>query len=155
MPGAQGSKRHVGKGVMIESSKRVKPWRDDVRAAMLTPTVYLNVDTEGRHPITTPLAATITFWFDRPKAHYKANGELRDTAPAFPMGRHLGDVDKLLRSTFDAIVSSGVVGDDSQFVKVLGQKRWSEGRLTVGARKAPGATITLFAPDHPGTGGQW
>ena len=27
----QGSKRHVGRGIMIESSKRVKPWRDAVR----------------------------------------------------------------------------------------------------------------------------
>ena len=27
----QGSKRHVGNGVMIESSKRVKPFRQDVR----------------------------------------------------------------------------------------------------------------------------
>ena len=27
IPGAQGSKRHVGNGVMVESSKKVKPWR--------------------------------------------------------------------------------------------------------------------------------
>ena len=33
IPGAQGSKRHVGHGVMIESSKKVKPWRSDVKAA--------------------------------------------------------------------------------------------------------------------------
>ena len=32
-PGAQGSKRHVGHGVMIESSKKVKPWRTDVKTA--------------------------------------------------------------------------------------------------------------------------
>ena len=27
VPGAQGSKRHVGRGVMLESSKKVAPWR--------------------------------------------------------------------------------------------------------------------------------
>ena len=31
----QGSKRHVGNGVMIESSNRVRPWRQDVRFAAL------------------------------------------------------------------------------------------------------------------------
>ena len=32
----QGSKRHVGNGVMIEQSKRVKPWRDDKLVAQVT-----------------------------------------------------------------------------------------------------------------------
>jgi len=31
----QGSKRHVGNGVMLESSDRVRPWRQDVRFAAL------------------------------------------------------------------------------------------------------------------------
>ena len=33
IPASQGSKRHVGRGILIESSKRVKPWRSDVRIA--------------------------------------------------------------------------------------------------------------------------
>lgn len=32
-PAPQGSKRHVGNGVMVESSKRLRPWRQDVKAA--------------------------------------------------------------------------------------------------------------------------
>ena len=32
LPAPQGSKRHVGKGVMVESSKYVKPWREAVKA---------------------------------------------------------------------------------------------------------------------------
>ena len=32
-PAPQGSKRHVGKGVMVESSKKLRPWRQDVKAA--------------------------------------------------------------------------------------------------------------------------
>ena len=35
MPAPQGSKRHVGNGIMIENSKRVKPWRQDVKEAAL------------------------------------------------------------------------------------------------------------------------
>ena len=30
-PAPQGSKRHIGKGRMVESSKRVGPWREAVR----------------------------------------------------------------------------------------------------------------------------
>ena len=30
LPAPQGSKRHVGGGIMVESSKRAKPWRQDV-----------------------------------------------------------------------------------------------------------------------------
>ena len=36
IPAPQGSKRHVGNGIMIENSKRVKPWRQDVKEAALT-----------------------------------------------------------------------------------------------------------------------
>jgi hypothetical protein len=33
LPAAQGSKRHVGNGVMVETSKNLKPWRAAVAAA--------------------------------------------------------------------------------------------------------------------------
>jgi len=36
IPGAQGSKRHVGRGIMVESSKKVAPWRSDVRDSAMT-----------------------------------------------------------------------------------------------------------------------
>jgi len=29
IPAAQGSKKHVGRGILIESSKKVAPWRQD------------------------------------------------------------------------------------------------------------------------------
>ena len=34
-PAPQGSKRHVGGGVLVESCKRLPDWRKDVRAACL------------------------------------------------------------------------------------------------------------------------
>ena len=33
LPAPQGSHKHVGGGRMVESSKKVKPWRQDVKAA--------------------------------------------------------------------------------------------------------------------------
>ena len=35
VPAPQGSKRHIGNGILIENSKKVKPWRQDVRAAAI------------------------------------------------------------------------------------------------------------------------
>ena len=46
-PAPQGSKRHVGHGRMIEQSKRVKPWRNDVKAAAETAIV----EWEQRRPL--------------------------------------------------------------------------------------------------------
>ena len=31
VPAPQGSKRHVGHGILVESSKKLRPWRDAVR----------------------------------------------------------------------------------------------------------------------------
>ena len=33
-PAPQGSKRHVGRGIMVESSRLVGPWREAVKAAV-------------------------------------------------------------------------------------------------------------------------
>ena len=64
MPAPQGSKRHVGHGIMIENSKRVKPWRQDVREAAL----------EHYHGeiIDQAVEVEIIFSFARPKSHYRS-----------------------------------------------------------------------------------
>ncbi len=91
-------------------------------------------------PFDGPVHATITFRFPRPKGHYRTGRNahlLRDQAPTHPVGRNLGDVDKLVRSTFDALTAAGVVVDDSLFARVLATKVWCE----VG--EVPGATIMV------------
>jgi Holliday junction resolvase RusA-like endonuclease len=56
----------------------------------------------------------IEFRMPRPKAHYKASGEIKADAPWFPIVRP--DLTKLLRSTEDAM--TGIVWhDDSQIVE--------------------------------------
>ena len=132
-PGAQGSKINYGKGRMAESSKKVAPWRTDVKAAAQEALLDSEWDT------TTPeIAALVLFRIRRPKSHYRTGRYahlLRDDAPTFVTSRGVGDLDKLLRSTFDALTAAGVIGDDSWIVRVESEKRYSGG--------TPGADIEL------------
>ena len=72
LPAPQGSKRLVGK-VMLESSRKVMPWRQDVKAAVLT---------QYDGPIiNSAVLVEIEFRFKRPKGHFNAKGGLRPKAP--------------------------------------------------------------------------
>jgi crossover junction endodeoxyribonuclease RusA len=113
IPAPQGSKRHVGKGVMVESSKKVKPWRTAVATEALKhtfePWPYVNV----------------VAWFrlSRPKSHYRTgrfSHVLKDSAPVFPA--QYPDLDKLCRSTLDALRMGAAFKDDAQVVKLYAFK---------------------------------
>lgn len=136
----QGSKRHVGGGRMIESSKRVAPWRQDVVAAALAAVA----GDAGFFPITAPVAVTVTFWFPRPKTHHVAGDPsrpLRPDAPTWCASRV--DIDKALRATNDAITIAGVWKDDVQVAHVSATKRYATDRGT--DCSSPGATIYIEA----------
>lgn len=62
LPAPQGSKRHVGEGRMVESSKRVKPWRRQVAAAYR--------DHDFGDVLDGPVSVTVDFYLPRPKSHY-------------------------------------------------------------------------------------
>ena len=118
----QGSKRHVGNGVMLESSDRVRPWRQDVRFAAL----------ERRPPdwdMTTPMQLDLTFWFARPASHYGTkNGisYLKANAPAEPVSARVGDIDKLSRAVLDALTGVAYL-DDRQVVDLQARKAYLKG----------------------------
>jgi len=97
IPAPQGSKRHVGGGVLVESSNKVAPWRQDVRRAA-------EDAMNGHLPFDGPLEVVVTFTLAKPRT---VKREMPHVRP---------DVDKLLRSTLDALGSAGVYGDDSQVV---------------------------------------
>ncbi len=103
MPAPQGSKRHVGNGVMIESSKKVKPWRQDVvaaaREAMAGPAGWAALDG--------PLVAVMVFTLPKPKSAPKTRQTWPDKKP---------DLSKLIRSTEDALTTAGVIADDARIV---------------------------------------
>ena len=107
----------MGKGVMVESSKKVKPWRQDTKYAALE-AKPADWDPSG------PMSLSVVFRFQRPAAHYLKNG-LRPTAPYYVTSARNGDLDKLLRSTCDAM--TGIL------------KRYCN------TNEQPGAIITLTA----------
>lgn len=100
-PAPQGSKRHLGRGILVESSKKVKPWREAVKWAA----IEANKD---RLSMLGPVSVHLTFLFQKPKS----------TKGAHPITRSSGDIDKLCRSTLDALVDAGVINDDSQVVQL-------------------------------------
>ena len=127
LPAPMGSKRHVGRGVMIESSKRVKPWRSDVVAAALA--AYDGPLVEGA------VSVSVVFLFARPKGHFGKRG-LKPSAPQWLTSQGAGDLDKLCRSTLDGL-SAGAGGtllrDDSQVVSLTASKRYCVGDERPGA----------------------
>lgn len=140
-PAPQGSKRHVGNGVMVESNRdTLRTWREDVKLAALraleeTPTWT------GRYPA---VAAHITFTFPRPRSHYRTGrhaDELRQGAPGLHYTKP--DLDKLLRSTGDALSAAGVWSDDCRMAQVYATKVYTSPSGEPGALDRPGARIIL------------
>lgn len=109
LPGAQGSKRHVGGGVMVESSKKVKPWRQDVVAAA----VQAIEATQDFEPFTGPVRVRAIFVLPRPKSHYRTGKNAHLLKPGAPVYvATTPDTEKLVRSTHDALTTAGVWRDD-------------------------------------------
>jgi crossover junction endodeoxyribonuclease RusA len=120
-PAPQGSKRHVGNGRMIESSKALKPWRESIRWAVLAE--------RGESELKTgPVGVLLTFVMPRPASTPK-----RRTPPAVKRP----DIDKLARALLDAIGSAGIWTDDSQVTELWATKRLAE----IG--ETPGVHITV------------
>ena len=118
----QGSKKYIGKGRMIEVSKRVKPWRELVKR---------EASKIKQPPIKGACYVEATFRFKRPKAHYYTNGSLRTGSPRNVTIRR-NDLDKLVRSSLDAL--SGITFVDDSLVTILtAKKRYCEEGEEVGA----------------------
>ena len=133
-PGPQGSKRFVGmskktgRGILIESSTKVKSWRQDVKFAALAVR-------NGSAPLDCPLRVSVVFTLPKPKSAPK-------TRQTWPM--RTPDYDKLLRSTFDGLTEAGIWADDARVVEMgPSAKRYpNEGEH---ALDTPGAWILIEA----------
>ncbi|MFF7234161.1 RusA family crossover junction endodeoxyribonuclease [Streptomyces sioyaensis] len=128
LPAPQGSKRHVGRGRLVESSKKVKPWR----TAVATEAEKADF---GEPPYVRVVA---WFYLPRPKSHYRSGRFahlLKPSAPRLP-GKY-PDVDKLARSTLDALRMGGAYADDAQVVTLHAHKRFAE------FGEVPGAMIEV------------
>ncbi|WP_031514795.1 RusA family crossover junction endodeoxyribonuclease [Streptomyces sp. NRRL F-5123] len=136
-PAPQGSKRHVGNGRLIEQSKRVKPWRaavEDAAVAAMT-SGHIGATPVHRPPLDGPLSIEIAFTVRKP-----ASAPKRRTT--WPTTRDSGDIDKLLRATFDALTTSGAIADDSRVVEVVARKVFPGEGLD--ALDEPGAVIRVW-----------
>jgi crossover junction endodeoxyribonuclease RusA len=125
VPAPQGSKRHVGGGRMIESSARVGPWREAVKAAAQ------GLFTET---LTGPVWVRVDFYMPRPKSHYRTGANahlLRDNAPMYVAVKP--DIDKCVRSTLDALGDMGAYGDDAQVAKVTACMYYADAPTRAGA----------------------
>jgi crossover junction endodeoxyribonuclease RusA len=108
VPAPQGSKRHVGNGRMIESSKKVKPWREAVHRAVQE-VIGGNANFK---PFDGPLRITVTFYLPKPTTVHR----ILPTVPP--------DLDKLDRGLLDALTLAGVWEDDSLVVEIVSSKRY-------------------------------
>ena len=124
-PAAQGSKKHIGNGRMIEQSKYVKPWREQIVAAFLEQPYTVR----AQWPIGGEVHVRLSFIMPRPVSTPK-----RSTPPAVKKP----DLDKLARAAFDAITQSGAWADDSQATKLHASKRIAE----IG--ESPGVRIDII-----------
>jgi Holliday junction resolvase RusA-like endonuclease len=128
-PAPQGSKRHVGRGIMVESSKAVKPWREAVKAAAL--------DARGDHwtPVDAPLAVSMVFTMPKPVSAPKRRR-------TWPM--RTPDLSKLIRSTEDALTDAGIWRDDA---RVVSYERTAKVYPGEGADSltSPGVVIRIWA----------
>lgn len=118
IPAPQGSKIRTRHG-MFEASKRVKPWREAVAAAVA-----------GAEPIAPPYRVHVYFYIPRPKS----------TKATYPVAPTVGDIDKLLRATYDGLKEGGVIEDDRFIVAGEQTKKWA-------GVDGPGAVISVLTMD--------
>lgn len=127
-PAPQGSKRAFvvgGQARVVDDSKKTKPWRQDVTAAA---TATLHQRPDARTALATgPLHVSIVFHLARPKAHYGTgrNAHLLKALAPFWVDKK-PDLDKLVRSTLDALTDAGVYRDDNQVARLLVEKRYAD-----------------------------
>lgn len=146
IPAPQGSKRGfpvrrnngtIGVALTESAGDKVKTWREDVRAAAIAA-----AERTGWQAPRGGVTVDVVFYLPRPKGHYRAGRNahlLRDAAPTAHIVKP--DRDKLERSTFDALTSSGVILDDSHITGGSAWKAYADGVL-------PGAHITIRDYDH-------
>ena len=120
IPAPQGSKKGFVRGGrvhLVESSAKVSPWRQDV--------VHAALAVKGHSPtpaLDGPVRLTIVFYLPKPKSARKdAQATKRP------------DLDKLVRSTCDALTTAAVYGDDAQVVELVARKVYSDDTNPAGA----------------------
>ena len=114
-PAPQGSKNGFvknGRVVMVESSKKVKPWREAV-----TKKTAQHMSWETLNPITNPVEIALIFFLPKPKSVTRKWPSVKP------------DLDKLIRSTFDGLTTGGLYTDDALVIAVSASKQYATDRI--------------------------
>jgi len=97
------------------TNKTLQPWVKQVTARAFVSLLMITKDK--------PVEVNLTFYLDRPKSHFRTNGEVKESAPDFPISQR-NDGDKLERAVWDCLKGNGFA-DDGQIVTWSGKKRWA------------------------------
>ena len=127
-------------GYTFDANKNLRPWRKHVATTVAAWRAQTDHET-----YTTPVAAQLTFVFDRPKGHYRTgrfSHLLRDSAPRFHGVKP--DMDKLERALYDALTTAQLWRDDSLVCHATIDKRYARDDET------PGVHIQVWPADRPG-----
>ena len=146
LPAAQGSKSFKGmnaqgRAILAESSKAVKPWRQDVVNAAADAIE----EAEGFQTFTGPVHLIIEFYMPRPTGAPKTRRTVPKSAP---------DLSKLIRSTEDAMTTAGVWADDSLVIDMTVRERYAVTEDTLRLRhemRGAGARVTVIELDPEDT----
>ena len=138
IPKPAGSKRAFvrgGRAIITEDCKTSKDWRGDVKRFAVDAVTQQYTGTDAWQTLDGPLSLHVVFYMQRPKNHYRKNGELKPDAPYHHAKRP--DATKLLRGLEDAL--TGILwGDDAQIVRQEVEKRY----IGLG-RNSPGAWVSV------------
>jgi Holliday junction resolvase RusA-like endonuclease len=110
-PAPQGSKTGFiknGRVVMVESSKKVKPWREAVAA---------QTQAKVQAALQNPVEITLVFHLPKPKTVTRKWPAVKP------------DLDKLIRSTFDGLTTGGLYTDDALVIAVSASKQYATDRI--------------------------
>ena len=110
-PAPQGSKTGFiknGRVVIVESSKKVKPWREAVAA---------QTQAKVQAALQNPVEIALVFHLPKPKTVTRKWPAVKP------------DLDKLIRSTFDGLTTGGLYTDDALVIAVSASKQYATDRI--------------------------
>lgn len=105
-----------GKAGVYTPSGKIKPWKKAISAALA-----------GRPPCEPALGAAsldLTFYFPRPKDHFRSNGEIKERFLLAPH-EQLPDVENLAKAVMDVLTRERVYKDDGQVNHLTVDRLWA------------------------------
>ena len=108
LPAAQGSKKHVGRGIMVEANKNLPAWRKAIETTV--------AELHKGEPIDEPVIVRADFYLPKPKK------------PRWPTPATALDTDKLQRALGDGMEKGGLLRNDARIIMWVATKHYAKDR---------------------------